>query len=46
MKYSVTYKSVDFDAEVKVYGLRTWADTCRFMKSLLDDGYQISAVNG
>ncbi len=46
MKYTITYKFVDFDAEKKTDQFKTWLEACRFMKSLLDDGYEILGVDG
>lgn len=46
MKYTVTYKFVDYDAETKADKFKTWKEACRFMKGLLDDGYEILGVNG
>lgn len=46
MKYTITYKFVDYDAEIKTNTFKTWRDTCKFLKSLLDDGYEILGVYG
>lgn len=46
IRYTVTFKFVDYDAEIQKQYFTNWADTCRFMKSLLDDGYEILNVNG
>ena len=46
MKYTITYKWCDYDSPTKKEYYSTWKDACRFMKSLLDDGYEILGVNG
>ena len=46
MKYCVTYKFIDFDAESHEEWFPTWLECCKFMKGLLDDGYQILGVAG
>ena len=46
MKYSIAYKFIDFDSKRKIQFFNNWKDACKFMKSLLDDGYIILAVNG
>ena len=46
MKYTIRYKFVDYDAESKEDHFRTWAAACRFMKGLLDDGYEVLGVWG
>ena len=45
-KYNVVYRFVDFDSKKKQDFFTTWADMCKFMKGLLDDGYIILEVNG
>ena len=44
MKYKVTYKWFDFDAELREEYFTTWKEACRFMKFCLDDGYEVSGV--
>lgn len=43
--YRVEYKWLDHDAEEKEEIFPTWKETCEFMKSLLDDGYEILGVS-
>lgn len=45
-KYRVAYKFVDQDAEECLAGFNQWVDTCKFMKGLLTDGYEIVGVYG
>jgi|GEM_PF-6338216 len=45
-KYNVVYRLIDYDAEKKVYFFTNWKSACKFMKSLLVDGYVILEVNG
>ena len=46
MKYNIVYKFIDHDSPKKIDHFKSWRDTCKFMKSLLDDGYVILEVNG
>ena len=45
-KYNIVYRWIDYDAEKKQDFFITWKDACKFMKSLLVDGYVILEVNG
>jgi len=42
--YCVSYKWMDYDAEIRKQECQTWADCCRFMRQLLVDGYEITGV--
>ncbi len=42
--YVVTYKFIDYDAEIKEETFNTWRETCDFMRQLLIDGYEVQGV--
>lgn len=41
MKYTITYKFSDYDAEIKKWNCENWNVACKAMRGLLVDGYEV-----